>query len=78
MRVILENESVRFELSKTENADIGAYMTYLLSSNNVSGAYYYADKLGKYVVVGNGANENIYSALTQLQNESVRNYFEIH
>lgn len=78
MRVILENESVRFELSKAENVDIGVYMTYLLSSNNVSGAYYYDDKLGKFIVVGNGANDSIYSALTQLQNESVRNYFEIH
>lgn len=78
MRVIIGNETVHFELSKAENVDIGVYMTYLLSSNDVSGTYYYDDKLGKFVVVGSGANDSIYSALTQLQNESVRNYFEIH
>lgn len=78
MRVKLENESVRFELTKAENDDIGVYMTYLLASNNVSGGYYYDDVSCKHVVVGNGENDNIYSALMQLQDESVRNYFEIH
>lgn len=78
MRVIIGNETVRFELTKAENVDIGVYMTYLLSSNSVSGSYYYDDKIGKFVVIGIGENDSIYSALTQLQNESVRNYFEIH
>lgn len=78
MRVKLENESVHFELSKSENDEAGVYMTYLLASNNVSGGYYYDDINGKHIIVGHGTNENIYSALTQLQDESVRNYFEIH
>ena len=77
MQVFLDNGKIKFELDETESHQFGTYLIMLANSEKLTGQMYHDDIHNTSVITCYGANEQIYSLLTVVQDESTQNYFTI-
>ena len=77
MKVILENQQITLKLDTIENENCGAYLPELFRSNKVNGMYTYDAETDTHIIQGYGTNDNIYSALMQIQEETEQNHYTI-
>ena len=77
MKITLENQRMKIELDKTESQKCGTYLIALLHSNNVQGITYHDDINDTDIITAWSTNENLYYALTQIQDESTEGVFTI-
>lgn len=77
MKITIDNQNMKIELDRTESQECGIYLITLLQSNKVQGMSYHDDINDTTIIKAWGTNENIYYALTQIQDESSEGVFTI-
>lgn len=77
LKIKLDNQEIEIRVADSEEQEKYKYLVYLLHSNNVRGSFYHDDINGETVVKGYGINGDIYYALTEIQDETLNDYFTI-
>ena len=77
LKVKLDIGEIEIRVSDSDEHEKVTYLVHLLQSNNLRGSSYHDDINGETVVKGYGTNGDIYYALTEIQDETLNDYFTI-